>query len=45
MTSTESRKYGIIDAVIEARKTKLTATQKIGNSSVKKVLEPEKIVK
>ena len=45
MTSAESRKYGIIDAVIEARKTKLTATQRIAPSPVKKVLEPEKIIK
>ena len=45
MTSAESRKYGIIDAVIEARKTKLTETQKITPSPVKKVLEPEKIIK
>ena len=45
MTSAESRKYGIIDAVIEARKTKLTETQKITPSPVNKVLEPEKIIK
>lgn len=45
MTSAESRKYGIIDTVIEARKTKLTATQKIAPSPVKKILEPEKIIK
>ncbi|HEX7456031.1 MAG TPA: ATP-dependent Clp protease proteolytic subunit, partial [Candidatus Nanoarchaeia archaeon] len=45
MTSAESKKYGIIDAVIEARKTKLTAAAKMVPSTARRILEPENTIK